>query len=278
MKGIMNQDVGFPVEVVVGDDFSNDNTLDIIKKFRNTENIQIKILEREPEDSYWRKRQKMGRLYNFTNIIENCSGKYIALLDGDDCWTDPNKLQKQVDFLEDNIEFVVTHHDAEVINEKGAIIKKSQLPKNSKKIYDSSELLKGAGMVTSSMVFRNIFLHDEIPPEFYHAFGGDRFLASILGLYGKAFLIVDIKNAQYRIHQGGVDGSYSTDSKSESELRQMEDYLSTRIAIYLFLRRKQKRERYSILFNDILPRLLQIYKKKYSKYYLLDRIKKKLHL
>ena len=105
MDGIMMQKTDFKIEVVVGDDFSTDRTLEIIKSYKNTESIDVKILKREKGDEYWRKRQKLGRLYNFTNILENCTGKYIALLDGDDYWTDPLKLQKQLDFLEGNEEY-----------------------------------------------------------------------------------------------------------------------------------------------------------------------------
>src|SRR6056297_3227607 len=122
MEGIMMQVTDFPIEVVVGDDLSTDDTLEIIKTFENTSNIEIRILERSIGDKYWEARQYYGRIYNFTNIINNCRGKYIALLDGDDFWTDPQKLQKQVDFLKNNEEYIVTYHDAKVVNEKGKVI------------------------------------------------------------------------------------------------------------------------------------------------------------
>jgi len=70
MDGIMMQKTNFKFEVVVGDDFSADRTLEIIKSFKNTESIDIKILKREKEEEYWQKRQKMGKLYNFTNILK----------------------------------------------------------------------------------------------------------------------------------------------------------------------------------------------------------------
>jgi glycosyltransferase involved in cell wall biosynthesis len=57
-----------------------------------------------------------------------CKGKYIASLDGDDFWTDPLKLQKQVDFLENNNEYVICHHDAMIVNERNDLISNSQLP------------------------------------------------------------------------------------------------------------------------------------------------------
>jgi glycosyltransferase involved in cell wall biosynthesis len=98
MNVIMMQKTDFKIEVVVGDDFSTDQTLEIIKSYKNTESIDVKILKREKGDEYWQKRQKLGRVYNFSNISENCIGKYIDLLDVDDYWKDPLKLQKQVDF------------------------------------------------------------------------------------------------------------------------------------------------------------------------------------
>lgn len=109
MDGIMMQQVSFPVEVVVGDDFSSDKTLDIIRTYASTKLIKINILERKKGDDYWIKRQQNGRLYNFENIIEQCSGRYIALLDGDDYWCDPLKLQKQADMLDQNDNLAMVH-------------------------------------------------------------------------------------------------------------------------------------------------------------------------
>lgn len=117
MDGIMMQEIDFKVEVVVGDDFSSDQTLDIIKSYENTEQIHIKILDRKKGDAYWQKRQELGRLYNFVNILENCSGKYIAILDGDDYWIHPLKLKKQVDFLENNLDYGLVHTDFNVFYE-----------------------------------------------------------------------------------------------------------------------------------------------------------------
>ena len=122
MNGIMMQETSFPIEVVVGDDFSTDNTLNIIREFSNTENIDIHILDRPRGEDYDLKRQELGRLYNFQNIIENCKGKYIAILDGDDYWTDPLKLQKQVDFLENNKAYSIITHAADVFSDNVLIM------------------------------------------------------------------------------------------------------------------------------------------------------------
>src|SRR5690606_24880582 len=105
MDSIFMQEFPFEVEVVVGDDFSTDNTLQIIQNYSNTDKVKITILHREVGDHYWTRRQELGRLHNFSDILRNCRGKYIALLDGDDYWTDSHKLLRQVDFLEKNPDY-----------------------------------------------------------------------------------------------------------------------------------------------------------------------------
>lgn len=157
MKGIMMQKTNFKVEVVVGDDFSQDKTLNIINSFEDTELIKVRILDRVKGDSYWVKRQKLGRLYNFTNILENCKGKYIALLDGDDYWTDPYKLQKQIDFLEQNPDVNLVHTDIDWLDETtGKIIKKyyKSIDYKLPEIYDIKTFLYFSKIRALTICFR----------------------------------------------------------------------------------------------------------------------------
>lgn len=138
IESILMQKTNFFVEVVVGDDFSTDSTLDILKQYESTDNIHIKILNRKKGDEYWFKRQERGRLYNFQNILENCTGKYVALLDGDDYWIDPLKLQKQVDFLEENPEFGLCHGNCHFFYDNT-----EKWQKNANKELSNNTIIKG---------------------------------------------------------------------------------------------------------------------------------------
>lgn len=201
MNGIFSQKVNFPVEVVVGDDFSNDQTLEIIKEYKNSEYIFINILKRSKGDDYWIKRKKFGRLVNFSDIVENCKGEYIALLDGDDYWIDPFKLQKQARFLDSNPSVSACFTNAEVLNEDTG---KIEIYKNYMKLrYDINDAIRSGGSLypTGSFMFRNII--NPLPSFFNEAEAGDRALALLLGRLGDLALLNEI-TCVYRKHDGGV--------------------------------------------------------------------------
>ncbi|MAO65796.1 MAG: hypothetical protein CL666_12440 [Balneola sp.] len=226
MDGIMMQETDFKVEVVIGDDFSPDDTLKIIKEYESTENIHIKILQREKGDAYWTERQKRGRLYNFQNILENCTGKYIALLDGDDYWIDPQKLQKQYDFLEDHPDCSVCFTAAQFYFEENPDEKKIYRPKKaeSEKIYDLKDAIIKAGdfMITATIFFRQKYV-DEIPEWVFNSPVGDLPLSLFVGTRGKYGYIDDV-TCMYRVN---ASGSWSQQMNFEKRRKQVVKILKT---------------------------------------------------
>lgn len=198
IDSILKQKTNFLIEVVIGDDFSTDKSLEIIREYQDTANIHFKILDRKVGGEYWQNRQKLGRLYNFINIVENCTGKYIALLDGDDYWTDPFKLQKQVDFLETNQEYnLVGHHIINSFKEKSGNFDKDTFSFDD--IY-----YRNLRIPTASLVFRNNL---EIPDWFFKIYGGDRALIYLNSIKGK-IKILSFTGSFYRIHANGIEQLY----------------------------------------------------------------------
>ncbi|MCF6185625.1 MAG: glycosyltransferase, partial [Bacteroidales bacterium] len=96
IESVLMQKVSFNYELIIGDDCSQDNTQKIIREYQKKHPDIIKPVLRT---------KNIGANNNFVDIFKKATGKYIALLEGDDYWTDPNKLQKQVDFLEANPEY-----------------------------------------------------------------------------------------------------------------------------------------------------------------------------
>jgi glycosyltransferase involved in cell wall biosynthesis len=140
---------------------------------------------------------------NFIWALEQCKGKYVALCDGDDYWTDPYKLQKQVDFLEKNPEYVITGHDVIFVDEHTKTIADSYLGREYKRDASSEELKLGFLIPTLSMVFRAKPVLNEYVEKASLVKNGDTFLTSLIGQYGKYNYMADVMGA-YRKHQGGV--------------------------------------------------------------------------
>lgn len=194
IEGVLMQECDFVVELIIANDCSPDQTDTVIQN----------ILENHPRASlikYIKHEKNIGMMPNFIFALQQCKGEYIALCEGDDYWTDPLKLQKQIDFLEMNPDYVLSCHDTKVINAGGELIKNSKLPIEWQRDFTEYELLRGACIMPLTMCFRNVI---GFPEEFYNVKNGDTFLISLLGAYGKAKFEREIMSSAYREHLGGV--------------------------------------------------------------------------
>ncbi|TVQ14561.1 MAG: glycosyltransferase [Bacteroidetes bacterium] len=113
IEGILMQKTTFPVQVLIHDDASTDRTAEIVREYEVKFPRLIKAYYQE-ENTYSdkEKKKKLREPFRKWRI-----GKYEAICEGDDYWIDPYKLEKQVDFLEENDEYVLSFHKAEVISE-----------------------------------------------------------------------------------------------------------------------------------------------------------------
>jgi glycosyltransferase involved in cell wall biosynthesis len=202
LDGILFQKTTFEFEILLGEDDSIDGTRELCVDYAKRYPDKIRLFLHHRENNIKIGGQPTGR-FNFLYNLHSSKGEYIALCEGDDYWTDPLKLQKQVDFLEGNPEYVVCCHNAKIINEKGNLIQDKKLPKLIQdRDYSSLELQKGAFLLTLTMVFRNVL--EEYPKNFSKVLNGDTFLISLLGGYGKGRYVEDIELAAYRVHSGGI--------------------------------------------------------------------------
>ena len=112
-KSWLDQQTTFDFEIVLSDDFSTDNTVAVVKEIQRQHPGKIKILTTD---------KPLGLGKNWLKCMQACKGKYIAFCDGDDLWTDPLKLQKQVDYMEANPECNLTCADYDYLSEKGEFI------------------------------------------------------------------------------------------------------------------------------------------------------------
>lgn len=211
LDGFLIQETSFPFEIICFDDFSSDRTRDIIQDYATRYPRLVRTIL--PESN-----QRSLGLRAFPDFVAPaCRGKYIARCEGDDYWTDPFKIQKQVAFLEDNPDFVLVTHDLHSVDEKGGRVSAGHLPDFYKRDFSAEELRRGwAGPVTQSILFRNVVR--EFPPEFHRSELGDVFLASMLGQHGGAKYLADIQPSVYRLHPGGIFSPLSERKKNEVQI------------------------------------------------------------
>ncbi len=123
------------------------------------------------------------------------------MCEGDDYWTDVNKLQSQVDFLEANPAFAISFHDIKLIDAEGNDCGDNRQLAEHKRDYDKYELL-GSYIPTPTLVFKKIA--GELPGYFLQAVNGDALFLALLTQQGKAKYQASIMPSVVRIHPGGT--------------------------------------------------------------------------
>jgi len=258
VEGVLLQNCDFDIELLIADDNSPDNTEAVIHE----------ISKNHPKGNcikYCKHKKNKGAMRNFIWASKMAQGQYVALCEGDDYWTDPYKLQKQVDFLDSNPQYVITGHDAIIIDEEGKLISDSAIEPRSKRDGEASELKFSFGILTLSMVYRNLDILRNFPKEGYKIANGETFLISVFGLYGDYKYMPEIQPAVYRIHN---KGSWS----SLSQIKKIEKQSETYFQVFNFQRKNNADALLKLqLFKEYFKRtkcLLDEYKKakKYHKY------------
>lgn len=144
LRGVLAQKTTFRFEIVIGDDASADDTAAVCEALG--QGFPLLRVLRNPVN--------LGLIGNFHSTLAQCRGRYIALLGGDDIWTDPYKLEKQVSFLRAHPDYLISHTHNDVLDHaSGAVI--SRRLSSSQRDGDCFEALvaKGNFITASTAVF-----------------------------------------------------------------------------------------------------------------------------
>ncbi len=193
LEGFLMQQTTFDFEILVNDDASTDGTTRIIADYVRRHPTLIRAFFHETNQYSQGKSAVPG-------LFGQARGRYIAYCEGDDYWTDPRKLQIQVEFLESHPDYSLTYHDAIPFDTNGQY--GIQLQGKLRSDATALELQKARPISTLTTVFRNVF--DSLPPELVAAPLNDLVWWSLLGAYGKGKFMGEIKPAAYRLHAGGI--------------------------------------------------------------------------
>lgn len=215
LDSILMQKRDFPIEVLVGEDCSPDNSREILKEYEKTYPEIFQMFYRN---------ENMGATRNAYDLQMRMQGKYAITLETDDYWTDSLKLQKQVNFLESHPEYIGYAHACEVIDEAGNSVARraADTPQVGRCYTLQNFLQEGFTFQTSTLMHRNIFLDGGDYSITYkaHPLVGDLTLFSILLLRGNIFLSAENMSAYRWVIKG--DGTSAASWGANNRAKSLE--------------------------------------------------------
>jgi glycosyltransferase involved in cell wall biosynthesis len=194
IDSILMQQTDFEYEIVVGADLSKDRTRAILDSYKKKHPSKIKLLFPD---------RNLGMHRNFIQTLNSCQGQYVALLEGDDYWTSPYKLQKQVDFLDKEPSYSICFHKANVISQDtGEEILVLPPKEYQKETLTIDDLLLINFMATASVMFKRGLFH--VFPDWIYNLSMLDWVLHILNSERGNIGYIDESMSVYRIHSAGV--------------------------------------------------------------------------
>jgi len=175
LDSILRQKTSFPFEIVIGDDHSQDRTREICEAYAARFPDRVKYRRRDPN---------LGMMPNFIKTLGECGGRYVAVCEGDDFWTDDTKLQRQFDFMEAHPEVSLCCHDHAVLANNTMTHPNEDLAEDVK-ILETRDYMRNPFFHTSSYFFRRDAQPAPYPDWYADVLAGDHFLVLFLSMRGK---------------------------------------------------------------------------------------------
>lgn len=229
IEGFVMQKTNFPFEIIIGEDCSTDSTRRILDDYALRYPDQIRLITSA---------SNVGANINAVRVFKAAGAKYIAVCDGDDYWTDPLKLQKQIDFLEQNEDYVMCGHYSKRISENDEVHYMNFNPRPL--VYSFDDVMSGqkTEISTLTIVFRNT-------KEIQEMFDADWFVKcnapdKFIKLYttfvsGKRIYIMPETMSCYRQHAGGMWSSLKPRTLKQKELSDL--YMMINIFHYTWIQK-----------------------------------------
>lgn len=199
LDGCLLQQTDFEVEILVSDDGSDDHTAAVVQAYQQRFPEKIKAFLHKQNLGPAHPRE-LGGKNNVLFLFGQATAPLLALCEGDDYWTDPHKLQRQVDFLHNSPDAALCFHNVQVVYEDGSPPHPFHGPLQ--EWFEVNDLLQGTWLVpTCSTVFRNVF-QGGFPGWFHRMAGGDLGIFLLAAAHGRLHYDPAVQ-AVYRRHSGG---------------------------------------------------------------------------
>ncbi|MGH7556103.1 MAG: glycosyltransferase [Longimicrobiales bacterium] len=195
VESVISQQTTFPYEVLLADDCSTDGTMQVLRRFERESSERVRVIVAE------RNRGDGGKRF-FAEVLRLCKGEMVALLDGDDFWTAPDKLQVQADYLDAHRDFSLCFHDVKNVDETGTGELAREPAGTGNPVATIQDLLASCFIAACSPMFRTSVLVP-VPEWYFEMPWGDWPLYLIAAAHGRIGHLDRVMGA-YRIHGGGM--------------------------------------------------------------------------
>lgn len=211
VESALAQTTDFDFEIVIGEDVSTDHTRELLVELARRAPDRIRLILNP---------RNLGMHANLVNILSSCRGRYIALLEGDDYWTDPSKLQQQADLLDGQSGVAICHHNALMMAEGASEPPRPVHERCPPTLATIDKLMVDSFLTTCTVMFRGGLI-DAFPDWYFECGTGDWPLHVLNAQHGHIAYIPKIM-AVYRVHPGGAWSSRTNIARLESLIRTAE--------------------------------------------------------
>jgi glycosyltransferase involved in cell wall biosynthesis len=215
LNGFLMQETTFPFEIIVHDDASNDGTQDVIKRYEAKYPKIFKCIFQE-ENQFSKGVRGIAARFAFPHA----KGKYLALCEGDDYWTDRFKLQKQVDFMESNPDYSICFHRVSFLYDNDWSLFRTNKSNLNQPISTSIvDICRSNYIYTTSCLIRN-WRGGKLPDWIKSVLPFDWPYFVLISQMGRIMFLPETM-AVYRIHSNGIWGGNSLTYKWSQEIEML---------------------------------------------------------
>lgn len=238
LDGFLMQKTNFVFEAIVHDDCSNDNSTEIIREYvEKYPNIIKSIFETENQYS------KIGFAGIFKIMNEYTRGKYVAFCEGDDYWIDPNKLQKQIDYMELHAECMLCGSNGLILTENGVRRPEYFNMDFQSRIINLDEIIGHWHFPSCSLMYRKN-MDDNYPRWSENIYSGDQTRILLAGIMGTIYSIGEVTC----VYRKMPNNPYSlTNFTSKNHLFELNEH----IKLYTYFREEAPQKYYDTITKHI---------------------------
>jgi len=208
IESVLIQRTPFPIELVIGEDCSTDGTREIVRGYAERYHDLIRAVLPG---------QNLGHGQILLRAIEAARGRYLAYLDGDDYWTAPDKLRRQVEYLEANSDCRSCFHDVSLVYDTAGMPSGSVSPGFAEARLGLADILAECFVPAPSMMFHKV-VADSLPAWSFESAWIDWVIHIKAAELGPLGYIAE-PMAAYRVHDGGMFSALDRTSQLEEDLR-----------------------------------------------------------